>query len=828
MILNFLQTRKPPVIPSLHLRPHKEYHANDGTEAGFDDHIDSLEGFGRQAKNKETLGELLFNFFRYYGYEFDYTKLVVSVRNGRALTREEKGWTSQSKDGQWKLCIEEPFNATRNLGNSADATAFRGIHIEIRQAFDHLCKLDIDKFSEIYEPPKEEKSSIFKKPTPMPKPVLTPAPAHNRQRNGGSVRNRNNRGTQSGPSSRRASNPAALGRGSHQPFMSSPMLSSEFINSENFNSNALYWNLQGQIPQYMKGQQMNMGSMSHMIPVNQFNQLALNQMGYGPFQQLQAHDLNAATAHARQVVQGGASSSRDGNQNASNSQPRMYFGANYVNPSFFQGMPYQSSAEMGQPMTQSVSQDGARTNPSSPSLATAMPSGTRRGLQRSSVPNGGSSGNIRSQSQPARDPRTNPGTVYVTQYIDSNTGRPVLIPAPEQGFSIRPDMPMPQMPMPSMLGDNRKEYVGYFLQSENSVSPQTIHPRPNANLRRSSHTDLANRRDRGGRDLQPLVFSSGRHLSRSPSPQGHSRQFSAPLRSAPLPGPSSSTRMGSQSADQMASPRMGSVPTVSAPFGFPPIVNGSSFAATPPEHEMPRAEYALYPATTPEETPGQYLDEGYYPDDGNMHYATVFSMDPTAPEVEPTGLFLQNVATDSGLVSPTTQPFSMPESTPQLGPLPTQDEEVVTSPTRTTQSQYQSMSPPAMGSLTPKTPRDAGKSAAAPPSSKPAPLLSPVPESSSRTSTPNNQPLRAPIVNGSTPNGAVAHQQPKALNMPAVTMPPLPQINGPSSARVPQNQWQTQTTGKKKGRKRAKSGPSPRAGGRGEVMPAKVEERKGG
>ncbi|KAF1812464.1 Nucleotidyltransferase [Eremomyces bilateralis CBS 781.70] len=165
MIINFLQTRNPPVLPTLHQSPHKEAVSNDGTDSGFADDLAELQD---KSSNEESLAELLVGFYRKYAHELDYERSVISVRQGRVLTRKEKGWDGASKEGQWRLCIEEPFNTSRNLGNSADSTAFRGIHLELRRAFDFLAnKADLDGCCVAFKFPVEEKSShIFRKPAP--------------------------------------------------------------------------------------------------------------------------------------------------------------------------------------------------------------------------------------------------------------------------------------------------------------------------------------------------------------------------------------------------------------------------------------------------------------------------------------------------------------------------------------------------------------------------------------------------------------------------------------------------------------------------------------
>jgi DNA polymerase sigma len=60
MVINFLQTRKPPILPSLQKLPHQQRSSN-GIDVGFFDDISQLKDFG--AENKESLGGLLYSFF---------------------------------------------------------------------------------------------------------------------------------------------------------------------------------------------------------------------------------------------------------------------------------------------------------------------------------------------------------------------------------------------------------------------------------------------------------------------------------------------------------------------------------------------------------------------------------------------------------------------------------------------------------------------------------------------------------------------------------------------------------------------------------------------
>jgi DNA polymerase sigma len=103
MIIAFLQLRKPAVLPTLHQRPHLKKVKKDGSQSPFADDLDRLKGFGD--KNTSSVGELLFEFFRFYAYEFDYADKVLSVRLGRVCTKEEKNWLYGMNN---ELCVELP------------------------------------------------------------------------------------------------------------------------------------------------------------------------------------------------------------------------------------------------------------------------------------------------------------------------------------------------------------------------------------------------------------------------------------------------------------------------------------------------------------------------------------------------------------------------------------------------------------------------------------------------------------------------------------------------------------------------------------------------
>ncbi|KAF3940540.1 hypothetical protein ABW19_dt0207809 [Dactylella cylindrospora] len=189
MIINFLQTRNPPILPSLHQREHKKLPPQNGVDVSFDDDIEKLRGFGKA--NTESLGALLFGFFKRYGYEIDFEKNVVSVRMGKLISKAEKKWDALLGN---RLCVEEPFSISRNLSNGADDNAVRGIHEEFRRAFKLLAESppNFTTWSEEYNFPKEEQSSASDFVKPSSRPVqMTRSNSANKGRGGeGRPRNR--------------------------------------------------------------------------------------------------------------------------------------------------------------------------------------------------------------------------------------------------------------------------------------------------------------------------------------------------------------------------------------------------------------------------------------------------------------------------------------------------------------------------------------------------------------------------------------------------------------------------------------------------------------
>ncbi|KAI3660631.1 hypothetical protein MP638_004623 [Amoeboaphelidium occidentale] len=177
MVIHFLQYACfPPVLPNLQniepmKRPYK--HGDKEYDVYFFDDIDRLKANWR-IENVQTVGELMYEFYYYWGHVFDYKVQVASIRTGGVLTKEEKGWVplleqeKKSKENEpsaaerkdssesleimenaklakqdvkkeivqrYWICIEDPFEITHNLGRPVGRDSLYFIRGEFLQAF---------------------------------------------------------------------------------------------------------------------------------------------------------------------------------------------------------------------------------------------------------------------------------------------------------------------------------------------------------------------------------------------------------------------------------------------------------------------------------------------------------------------------------------------------------------------------------------------------------------------------------------------------------------------------------------------------------------------
>lgn len=449
LIINFLQTRNPPILPSLQARPHEKKISPEGLVCSFDDDLGNLTGYGR--KNKQSLGDLFFQFFKYYGHELDYEKYVVSVREGKLISKEAKGWHLLQNN---RLCVEEPFNTSRNLGNTADDTSFRGVHLELRRAFKAASQGDLELCCEQYEyPPEEERS--WERPPPQPRPVLT-APPSSRGGRGGGRGGRNShqypRGGHNG--SRRSSN--------------TPHKSNNFRQASNGMS-ASELSLQAQQAQYLLHdhlyQQIQiLQAQEQELRLQLQNQALLT--GRPPPVLIRQPFIQFPMPQQQESTGDDNSRSRSGTANhaphGTQLRQHVYYGTPYL------------------PVAITGLQGSSTTNPPSPSAPTAMPE-LRRNPRRSSVANGSPGGSLRAQSQPARSVHSLPSfaPIYSMTQDPPQGSKQRNTPVSPDGAPNEEDnnfMPssMPNVSRSPYLDESRPtEYMGYYLAT--SPQLQTYH-----------------------------------------------------------------------------------------------------------------------------------------------------------------------------------------------------------------------------------------------------------------------------------------------------------------------------------------------------------------
>ncbi|CAL1688415.1 unnamed protein product [Lasius platythorax] len=143
MVIHFLQCGvNPPVLPCLHsmfvgkFSPHTDIHS-------IDIHEDlNIPSSVHLPENRQSLGELLVEFFRYY-VKFDFSRYAISVRLASKVPIEECRMVQSLKNDphQWKyLCIEEPFDLTNTARSVYDPDVFARIKQIIYLTYQRLQK----------------------------------------------------------------------------------------------------------------------------------------------------------------------------------------------------------------------------------------------------------------------------------------------------------------------------------------------------------------------------------------------------------------------------------------------------------------------------------------------------------------------------------------------------------------------------------------------------------------------------------------------------------------------------------------------------------------
>lgn len=577
MIINFLQVRSPPILPSLQKMPDARVRQVDGQTSAFADDLEELRGYGNG--NKETLGQLIFHFFRHYGYVFDYAEYVVSVKEGRLLPRKEKGWDSTNymdKEARSRLCVEEPFNTQRNLGNSADDYAFSGIHSEIRRAFELLKDgSGLEECCAQYEFPPEEKP-IFQRPPPKPKPVLVRSLSQSGRTNNGSNQNRgngnnprNNRNTSNQRNNNRRSSSGTAYGNQRMPYLMSPPVGinhTEYFGANTMSTDQLHNQLYKQY-QYLQAQQE---ALRTQLLQQQQTQVLQQQQTQAQIQQVQAQ------AQARGVDLGTSPRSRHFTSSVQSPQSPRTFESSPTTAPLLPGYLYHYPARYppSSPLSQSRNIEDAIVGPSSPSLPNANPA-LRRGVHRGSITEGSTNTSSRSQSQPGRsypNPLHLQGLAHPGYDVSGALPAPYMVTRPVQQFAQVQTNGSVRQSNGSYSAESAmpKEYVGYYV----GQSPQLVPQYQAGNLAHVPQLrDIVPRPDqRVSPDLVVPTANGMRHQSRSPSPLGNTRRHSITLQPQVLPQPLTQQPMQAPVA-----------PLKSVESQGPVIVNGSNLTNAKPK-----------------------------------------------------------------------------------------------------------------------------------------------------------------------------------------------------------------------------------------------------
>lgn len=548
MIVAFLQLRSPPVLPALHQLPYKIPKA-DGTVGDFADNLKKIEGYG--AKNKSSEADLLFQFFRFYAHEFDYDKHVLSVRWGKLMTKAEKKWNYALNN---QLCVEEPFNVSRNLGNTADEYSFRGLHLELRRAFDLISQAKLEEACEQFVFPKEEER-VWSRPVAPSRPVLLRSSSQSHSGRGGRGNHRggrHNNNSNNNNNNYRGGGNGGGGNSNRRSSSSVPAYDANmFMQPVNMAQDVMWY--QSPQFQFQYAQQDLMTQMAYQESIRQFY---VQSPAFAMHQNMNQQRVSTSSSSGQQSTDRSRTNSFDTAPTSAPLRPDLY-------------AVYSMSLGHG---FYPPSNTGYGTYPSSPIAGSGSSQDFRRPLQRSGVGSdaGGqtSSSSMRSQSQPASRSASSAQLPGMYPLGIQQTQPPFLVNKNANGTHIpsfiSDDMDFEETPKPatdSPASDDSKSQSFFPPRSASPIKSNSSGVTTPGNIAfgdiTSHATNAASSRRLSGEPASQIMLEkqTGK-LSRSPSPLGHGRAFSVGTASAPLP---SAPFSGSQSR----------------PMTRPLVVNGS-------------------------------------------------------------------------------------------------------------------------------------------------------------------------------------------------------------------------------------------------------------
>lgn len=532
LIIAFLQLRTPPVLPTLHALPYKTQRPGQPPSA-FADNLKRLKGLGDA--NKASVADLLFQFFRFYAHEFNYDKYVLSVRLGRLMTKGDKNWEHALNN---RLCVEEPFNTSRNLGNTVDEYSFRGLHQELRRAFDLISAANFEEACEQFVFPKEEER-VWSRPPPQSRPVMlrSASQSHTGSGRGGRGGHRGGRHNYRGGNAGGGGGGGANGTGPNRRSSSSvPTYDQGLFASPMGIQQEMSWFQNGQFPIQYTPEMLAQLAYHQQENIRQFQQLYAQNPVYS-----QLHNMGGHSGMAQGPATGQSQSTDRSRTNSFDNPPL----SAPLRPDLYAlyGM------TLGQPFFATPTK-GYGTYPSSPATTSGTGQDYRRPLQRSTVSTekGGSasSSSLRSQSQPAARSQsvgtgvvnghplsTSQSTTNVTGYSPRNANG---VPIPN---FISPEDDADETPKATSVSpqsEGESKYMAYFTSESPRPIPNALYqqpPQPHLMTNGISFGDMAHQSANASSPTsgrlsseqlpQSLLERRIKRSSRSPSPLGHAR-----------------------------------------------------------------------------------------------------------------------------------------------------------------------------------------------------------------------------------------------------------------------------------------------------------------
>ncbi|KAG0318829.1 hypothetical protein BGZ97_003210 [Linnemannia gamsii] len=146
MLIVFLQdVTSPTILPRLQQSPLATIHTIDGYDCSFDSNT-IYTNYG--ADNTHSAGQLLVDFFYFYGYIFDYASQEVHPSHGmiqdRSITPPPRSRTD-SRPKEWPICIVDPFITDRNVAGNCSRENVAKIQACFQAAYHALEVNDINK-----------------------------------------------------------------------------------------------------------------------------------------------------------------------------------------------------------------------------------------------------------------------------------------------------------------------------------------------------------------------------------------------------------------------------------------------------------------------------------------------------------------------------------------------------------------------------------------------------------------------------------------------------------------------------------------------------------